>query len=297
MEIAILLSVGISNGCLYGLVGLGLVLVYNAQGIPNFAHGELFMAGAFAAYTGNVLLGLPYGWSLLFAVVVAGAIGIIVELVAIRPISMHRSLGRASNQVAVVLATVGLMIVLKGLARIPWGDSVRNLPPAFTTETISIGGLYLSTQRLLIVGVTLVLVLAVSLFFARTALGKTMRATSLNITGAKLIGINTGHVYSATWGLAAVCGGIAGMLAAPLIFVHPDMGTRMLLKGFAAACLGGFGSVSGVLVGGILMGIAEIFFGRYFATSMIDIFAPIIIIVVLLFRPQGLFGSRQALRV
>jgi branched-chain amino acid transport system permease protein len=297
MEIAILLSVGISNGCLYGLVGLGLVLVYNAQGIPNFAHGELFMAGAFAAYTGNVLLGLPYGWSLLFAVVVAGAIGIIVELVAIRPISMHRSLGRASNQVAIVLATVGLMIVLKGLARIPWGDSVRNLPPAFTTETISIGGLYLSTQRLLIVAVTLVLVLAVSLFFARTALGKTMRATSLNITGAKLIGINTGHVYSATWGLAAVCGGIAGMLAAPLIFVHPDMGTRMLLKGFAAACLGGFGSVPGVLVGGILMGIAEIFFGRYFATSMIDIFAPIIIIVVLLFRPQGLFGSRQALRV
>jgi len=297
MEIAILLSVGISNGCLYGLVGLGLVLVYNAQGIPNFAHGELFMAGAFAAYTGNVLLGLPYGWSLLFAVVVAGAIGIIVELIAIRPISMHRSLGRASNQVAIVLATVGLMIVLKGLARIPWGDSVRNLPPAFMTETISIGGLYLSTQRLLIVAVTLVLVVAISLFFARTALGKTMRATSLNITGAKLIGINTGHVYSATWGLAAVCGGIAGMLAAPLIFVHPDMGTRMLLKGFAAACLGGFGSVSGVLVGGILMGIAEIFFGRYFATSMIDIFAPIIIIIVLLFRPQGLFGSRQALRV
>lgn len=297
MEIAILLSVGISNGCLYGLVGLGLVLVYNAQGIPNFAHGELFMAGAFAAYTGNVLLGLPYGWSLLFAVLVAGAIGIIVELVAIRPISMHRSLGRASNQVAVVLATVGLMIVLKGLARIPWGDSVRNLPPSFTTETISLGGLYLSTQRLLIVAVTLVLVLAISLFFASTALGKTMRATSMNITGAKLIGINTGHVYSATWGLAAVCGGIAGMLAAPLIFVHPDMGTRMLLKGFAAACLGGFGSVSGVLVGGILMGVAEIFFGRYFATSMIDIFAPIIIIVVLLFRPQGLFGSRQALRV
>jgi branched-chain amino acid transport system permease protein len=297
MEIATLLSVGVSNGCLYGLVGLGLVLVYNAQGIPNFAHGEFFMAGAFAAYTANVLLGVPYVLSLLFAVAIGGAIGIVVELLAIRPISMHRSLGRASSQVAVVLATVGLMIVMQGLARIPWGDSVRNLPAAFAAETVVVGGLVLSTQRLLIVGVTVALTIATALFFARTALGKKMRATSQNTTGAKLVGINTSYIYSATWGLAAACGAVAGMLAAPLIFLHPDMGTRMLLKGFAAACLGGFGSVSGVLVGGMLMGTLEIFCGRYLATSMMDVFAPIIIIVVLLFRPQGLFGSRQAVRV
>ncbi len=297
MEIATLLSVGVSNGCLYGLVGLGLVLVYNAQGIPNFAHGELLMVGAFAAYTANVLLNIPYGLSLLFAIAVGGAIGIVVELLAIRPISMHRSLGRASTQVAVVLATVGLMIVMQGLARIPWGDSVRNLPAAFTAETVTIGGLVLSTQRLLIVGVTVALTIATSLFFARTALGKKMRASSQNTIGAKLVGINTSYIHSATWGLAAVCGAVAGVLAAPLIFVHPDMGTRMLLKGFAAACLGGFGSVSGVLVGGILMGVLEIFCGRYIATSMMDIFAPIIIMGVLLFRPQGLLGSRQAVRV
>ncbi len=297
MEIATLLSVGISNGCLYGLVGLGLVLVYNAQGIPNFAHGELFMAGAFAAYTANVLLGIPYVLSLLIAIAVGGAIGVVVELLAIRPISIRRSLGRASSQVAMVLATVGLMIVLQGLARIPWGDSVRNLPAAFTAETITIGGLVLSTQRLLIVGVTIAMTIATSLFFARTALGKKMRATSQNVTGAKLVGINTNHIYSATWGLAAVCGAVAGVLAAPLIFLHPDMGARMLLKGFAAACLGGFGSVPGVLVGGVLMGVLEIFCGRYIATSMMDIFAPIIIIGVLLFRPHGLFGARLAVRV
>jgi branched-chain amino acid transport system permease protein len=186
---------------------------------------------------------------------------------------------------------------MQGLARIPWGDSVRNLPAAFTTETVTIGGLVLSTQRLLIVAVTVALTVSTSLFFARTALGKKMRATAQNTTGAKLVGINTSHIHSATWGLAAVGGAVAGVLAAPLIFVHPDMGARMLLKGFAAACLGGFGSVSGVLVGGMLMGILEIFCGRYIATSMMDIFAPIIIMVVLLFRPQGLFGSRQAVRV
>ncbi|WP_187968450.1 branched-chain amino acid ABC transporter permease [Aquibium microcysteis] len=297
MEFAALLSVGVSTGCLYGLVGLGLVLVYNAQGIPNFAHGEFFMAGAFAVYVANVLLGIPFAWSLLIAVAFGGLLGAAVEVLAIRPIAMNRSLGKASTEVAIVLATVGLMIVLKGLARIPWGDSMRNLPPVFATETISVGGLELSTQRLLIVIVAVALTAALSVFFASTALGKEMRATSQNTVGAKLIGINTSSIYSATWGLAAICGAVAGILAAPLIFLHPDMGTRMLLKGFAAACLGGFGSVSGVLAGGVLMGVVEIFFGRYFATSMMDIFAPIIIIVVLLFRPQGLFGSRRAVRV
>jgi branched-chain amino acid transport system permease protein len=297
MELATLLSVGVSNGCLYGLVGLGLVLIYNAQGIPNFAHGEFFMAGAFIAFTANVLLGLPFLVSLLIAVAGGALLGAAVEFMAIRPISLHRSIGRVSNEVAVVLATVGLMIVIKGLARIPWGDGVRNLRGAFETESVTIGGLAISTQRLLIVAVTIVLTVAISLFFARTALGKKMRATAENPTGAKLIGINTGNVYSATWALAAACGAIAGVLAAPLIFVHPDMGTRMLLKGFAAATLGGFGSVSGVFVGGIVMGVVEILFGRYLMTSMIDIFAPITIILVLLLRPQGLFGVRRAARV
>ncbi|MDQ0346713.1 branched-chain amino acid ABC transporter permease [Ancylobacter vacuolatus] len=297
MEIATLLSVGLSNGCLYGLVGLGLVLVYSSQGIPNFAHGELFMAGAFLAYTAIVLLGLPYFLSFLIAVVGIGLMGMLLEWLAIRPISLHRSLGRASSEVAIVLATVGLAIVLKGLARIPWGDSVRNLPTAFTTQTVTIGGVAIATQRLLIVAVTLVLTVAISVFFARAPLGKKMRATAQNPTGAKLIGIHTSNIYSATWALAAACGAIAGVLAAPLIFLHPDMGTRMLLKGFAAACLGGFGSVTGVLLGGVLMGVVEIFAGRYIATSMMDIFAPIIIILVLLFWPQGLFGARRAARV
>lgn len=297
MELAFLLSVGVSNGCLYGLVGLGLVLVYNAQGIPNFAHGELFMATAFAAYVANVLLGIPYALSVLIAIAFGGALGIVLELVAIRPISRNPSLGRASKEVAIVLSTVGLMIAIKGLARIPWGDSVRKLPSPFSTEILTIGGFVISTQRLLIIIAAAVLTIAVSLFLARTSLGKKMRATSQNATGATLIGINTGSIYSATWGLAAICGGIAGIMAAPIIFLHPDMGTRMLLKGFAAACLGGFGSVSGVFVGGLLMGVVEIFFGRYLATSMMDIFAPIIIIAVLLFRPQGLFGAPRAVRV
>lgn len=297
MEILTLLSVGLANGCLYALVGLGLVLVYNAQGIPNFAHGELFMAGAFLAYTAYSILGLPYALSLLIAVFGGGLIGILVEVVAIRPISSRQSLGREHYEVAVVMATVGLLIVMKGLARVPWGDGVRNFPAAFDTDSVSFAGIVFSTQRLLIVAVTFCLTALVFLFFRHAALGKKMRATAQNRTGAQLVGINTGQIYAATWALASACGAITGVLAAPLIFLHPDMGTRMLLKGFAAAALGGFGSVPGVFVGGMLMGIIEIFFGRYVSTALLDIFAFLMIMFVLLICPQGLFGVRRAARV
>lgn len=297
MEILILLSVGLSNGCLYGLVGLGLVLVYNAQGIPNFAHGELFMVGAFIGYTAHTILGLPYGLSFLIAIAGGALVGIAVELITIRPISLRASLGREHYEAAAVMATVGLIIVLKGLARVPWGDGIRNFPAAFSTESVSVGGVILSTQRLLIVAVTILLTIGIFLFFKHLPLGKQMRATAQNRTGAKLVGINTGHIYTATWALASACGAIAGVLAAPLIFLHPDMGTKMLLKGFAAAALGGFGSVGGVFVGGLAMGVVEIFCGRYVSTALLDIFAFLAIIVVLLVRPQGLFGIRRAVRV
>lgn len=297
MEILTLLAVGLANGCLYALVGLGLVLVYNTQGIPNFAHGELFMAGAFLGYTAHTILGLPYALSLVIAVIGGGLIGMIVELVAIRSISARRSLGRDDYETAVVMATVGLLIVIKGLARVPWGDGVRNFPAVFDTDSISLGGVVISTQHLLIVAVTIVLTGLVFVFFRHTALGKKMRATAQNRTGAQLVGINTGNIYAATWALASACGAIAGVLAAPLIFLHPDMGTKMLLKGFAAAALGGFGSVPGVIVGGMLMGVIEILFGRFVSTALLDISAFLMIMIVLLVYPQGLFGVRRATRV
>lgn len=297
MEIGTLLAAGLANGCLYGLVGLGLVLVYKAQGIPNFAHGELFMVGAFLGYVAHTNLGLPYAFSLLIAVVGGGLIGMIVELVAIRPISMRRSLGRDDYEVAVVLATVGLLIVMKGLARIPWGDGVRNFPAVFEEQSISFRGILISTQHLLIVAVTILLTGLIFVFFRSTTLGKKMRATAQNRIGAQIVGINTGQIYAATWALASACGAIAGVLASPLIFLHPDMGTKMLLKGFAAAALGGFGSVPGVILGGILMGIIEIFFGRFVSTALLDISAFLMIMLVLLVYPQGLLGVRRAARV
>jgi branched-chain amino acid transport system permease protein len=297
MEIPTLISVGVANGCLYALVGLGLVLVYNAQGIPNFAHGEFFMAGAFLAYTSHVLLGMPYAVALIAAILAGGLVGWAVELMAIRPISRRQSSGGENYDVALVMATVGLLIAIKGLARIPWGDGLRNFPAVFGVESLSIGGLVISTQRLLIIVVTVTLTLVVVAFFRYAPLGKKMRATSQNRTGAQLVGINVGGIHAITWALAAAVGAIAGILAAPLIFLHPDMGTKMLLKGFAAAALGGFGSIPGVLAGGVIMGIVEIFFGRYVSTALLDIFAFLMIMFVLLVCPHGLFGAARAVRV
>jgi branched-chain amino acid transport system permease protein len=297
MEILTLLSIGVANGCLYALVGLGLVLVYNAQGIPNFAHGELFMAGAFIGYTAHILLGLPYSLSLAIAVIGGALIGMLVELIAIRPISARQSLSREHLEVALVMATVGLLIIIKGLARIPWGDGVRNFPQVFSVDSFNLFGIVISSQHLLIVAVTLGLTPLMFAFFRFASLGKKMRATEQNRMGAQLVGINIGNVYAATWALASACGAIAGILAAPLIFLHPDMGTKMLLKGFAAAALGGFGSVPGVFIGGILMGVSEILFGRYVSTALLDIFAFLMIMFVLLVRPKGLFGARRAVRV
>ena len=297
MEIWTLIAVGMANGCLYALVGLGLVLVYNAQGVPNFAHGEFFMVGAFLGFVAHDGLGLPYTLSLVVAVVGGGLVGLIVEWLTIRPISTRRSLSRGDYEVAVVMVTVGLLITIKGLARVPWGDDVRNFPAVFETDSISFASIVISTQHLLIIGVTIVMSALIFIFFRHTGLGKKMRATAQNRVGAQIVGINTGRIYGATWALAAACGAIAGVLAAPLIFLDPDMGTKMLLKGFAAAALGGFGSVPGVFIGGILMGVVEMLFGRYVSTALLDISAFLMIMIVLLARPQGLFGMRSATRV
>jgi branched-chain amino acid transport system permease protein len=297
MEIWTLIAVGMANGCLYALVGLGLVLVYNAQGIPNFAHGEFFMVGAFLGFTAHKILGLPYSVSLILAVLGGGLIGLIVEWLTIRPISARRSLSGGDYGVAVVMVTVGLLMTIKGLARIPWGDDVRNFPPVFETDSVTIAGVIISTQHLFIMGVTIVLSALIFVFFRYTRLGKKMRATAQNRTGAQIVGINAGRIYSAIWALAAACGAIAGILAAPLIFLDPDMGTKMLLKGFAAAALGGFGSVPGVFLGGVLMGVVEMLFGRYVSTSLLEISAFLMIMIILLARPQGLFGISRITRV
>lgn len=290
MNLLTLLVAGLANGSLDALVALGLVLIYKTQDVVNFAHGEILMAGAFIGFSAYTFLHLPYGLSFVVALLGGGLLGAVIERVAFR---------RVADQPHITLAmvTVGLSVFMKGLARIPFGRDINTYPTAFQADRVMLGGTPVSPQHLLTIAVAASLSLALYLFFRFTALGRKMRATQQNIVGARLVGINTDGVFASTWALAATIGAGAGVLAAPLSLLYPDMGTNFLLKGFAAAVLGGFESVPGAIVGGFVVGIVEMMFGGFVSTVFQQVSAFFIIILVLFLKPDGLFGRRAVARV
>lgn len=289
-EFVILVTAGLANGSLYALVALGLVLIYKAQDMVQFGFGEIFMAGAFIGYSAYSFLGLSYPASFLFAILAGGLVGLLIERGLIRPIAHY-------PHMTLVMVTVGLSFMLKGIFRIPFAQDVYTIPPLFGGTPIIIFDLIFASQNLLTTATSLVLTLALLLLFTFTDLGKQMRATAENMFGAQYSGINIGLVFATTWGLASVMGAAAGILSAPITALFPDMGTRILIRGFAAAVLGGFGSVPGAIVGGYLIGVIETLFGFYVATALIDLSAFLVIMVVLIFWPRGLFGTKEITRV
>ncbi|MDP6080702.1 MAG: branched-chain amino acid ABC transporter permease [Arenicellales bacterium] len=291
MEFFILLSAGLANGGYYALIALGLVLIFKAQDMVQFGHGEVFMVGAFTAYTVFAVVGWPYPVAFIVAVLAATVLGMIVERWLIRPIA-HMP------HMTLVMVTVGLSFCLKGAARIEWGKDIYTFPSVFKSGPIVIGDVVLMPQQLVLVAFTLSLSVVLYLMFKYTALGKQMKATSQNMTGAQLSGVNIGRVFSSTWAMSAAMGGAAGALSAPVLsLLFPDIGTFILLKGFAAAVLGGFGSIVGAVVGGFAVGVMEKFVGFYISTALEHISAFVIIMLVLIFWPKGLFGTKDVTRV
>lgn len=286
-----LVIAGIANGSLYALVALGLVLIYKTQGIVNFAHGETLMVGAFIGYTAFALIGLPYPLAFVVAIALGGVLGAIIERTCFRQVA-------SQSHTTLAMVTVGLSVLLRGVARFPFGSDVYTFPPVFASvEPISIGPALIAPQNL----VTTVLAVALSLlllaFFRLTTLGKQMRATQQNITGARIVGVNVNRIFSFTWSVAAALGAAAGILVGPISQLYPDMGTAFLLKGFAAAVLGGFDSIPGAIIGGFLVGIIEMLFGGYLSTAFQEVSPFFIIILVLFFRPNGLFGRQSVKRL
>jgi branched-chain amino acid transport system permease protein len=291
MNALTLIVAGLAQGSLYALVALGLVLIYKTQGVVNFAHGEVLMVGAFIGYTAFVLLHLAYPIAFALAILVGGVLGAVIERTAFRSVIQQ-------HHATLAMIAVGLSVLLKGVARIPFGGDVYTFPPAFgTADPITLGPVLVSPQSALTIAVALLLTICLFVFFGFTTLGKQMRATQQNITGARIVGINTGRVFSLTWSLAAAIGAAAGVLAGPISLVYADMGTTFLLKGFAAAVLGGFGSVLGAVAAGFIIGVTEFLFGGYVSTAFQEVSAFLIIIVVLFVRPYGLFGKKPVQRV
>jgi branched-chain amino acid transport system permease protein len=281
---------GIAQGSIYGLVALGMTALFRATTIVNFGHGEFFMMGAFFAYVLINLVGLPFLAAAPLAVIGMFVVGLAVERGLIRP------MGHAPH-ISLAMMTVAVSFLFRGIARVFWGREVYPMPPIFSFPPFEIGSLVLTTQDLVISSVMLFLVALFFVFFNRTKLGRIAQAASENPRGAALVGINVPAFHSSMWGVAAALGAVAGLLVAPITLLYPDMGGQILIRSFAAMTLGGFGHLGGAVVGGILIGIMEQLAGGYVSTAFIDIFAFLVILVVLLVRPTGLFGRQEIVRV
>jgi branched-chain amino acid transport system permease protein len=275
---------GLAIGMIYALVALGFVLIYRAANVVNFAQGEFAMVPAFVLTFLITASGLPLGFTIAGTLLFAVIFGVVFNRLIYYPL-------RKRSLVPVVIATIGVSVFLKNAVQVLFGAQPRRVDP-FISSNVEVGGITINSQYLVIIGVTTVLLVLQYLLFERTLLGKKLQATAQNPDMASLLGINTELMVMFTFAYSAVLGAIAGVLVAPLFGVTIAMGTLIALKAFAASVIGGFGSVAGAVVGALFLGLTEIFGAAYISASYRDAFAFIILILVLLFRPQGIFSER-----
>ena len=280
---------GLTSGAIYALAGLGFAIIYNASHVINFAQGEFIMIGGMAAAT-MVAAGVPMPLAIVLAMLIAMAVGVILEKFAIEP-------ARNADVVTIIIITIGASIFLRGAAQIIWDKEFHSLP-AFSGETpIAVMGATLMPQSLWVVGVAGVVIVALWWFFNRTMFGKAMLATSHNRLAAQLVGVGVKKVLLASFALSALLGAVGGVVVTPITFTNYEAGIMLGLKGFSAAVLGGLGNGTGAIVGGLIVGIVEALASGYLSSAYKDAIAFIIILFVLFFMPNGLFGKRGTDRV
>jgi branched-chain amino acid transport system permease protein len=287
-----LLLSGLTTGSLYALIALGIVVVNKATAVINFAHGELFMFSGFVAWMLHVQWGVPYLPSLLAAVAFGFLLGAMTDLIAFRPL-------KNANIISLVLATIGIAFMLRGLARVVWGGKGDYLPfpPITSPEPLMIGDIMVIPQQLAVLAGAIVIMVLFAAFFRLTRAGKMMQATADNAKAATLTGMRVDRIYMLSFGTGAAIAGAAAALMAPLTLLYPDMGFAFFIKGFAAAVLGGLTSLPGAVLGGILIGVIEALAGGYLHSSFIEVSAFIVIMFVLVVRPTGLLGFTGVRRV
>ena len=276
---------------MYALVALGFVLIYKATETVNFAQGDLMMLGGFFALTASVILGWPYWATILFAVAAMAVVGMSIERLVLRPV-----LGQPAF--TVVMLTIGVGYVLRGVVTmIPgWGTDTYTFPTPFADGTFKVGEVIIAVQQVAVIGMTAALVTVLYVFFRFSKLGVAMQATSQNQLAAAYMGIPVRRVNMMIWGLSAGVAAFAGILLAPVTFVHSNMGF-IGLKAFPAAVVGGFGSVPGAIVGGLIIGVVEAFAGRYLPEGFKDVAAYVVVLAVLMLKPSGIFGETAKKKV
>ena len=291
MQLLQLVISGMAQGCIYGLIALGFVLIYKATETVSFAQDDLMMLGAFAGLAGMTVLGFPFWLSVLSAITAMALLGLLTERLAIRPI-----LGQPAF--SIVMLTIGLGYVGRGLiTMIPAiGTETHTLPVPYKNLTWNVGQLVLSAEQMVVIVVTAVLCAALFALFKYSRLGIAMQAASQNQLAAYYMGIPVKRLNGLVWGLAAAVAAVAGLLLAPITFVHANMGF-IGLKAFPAAVVGGFGSLPGAIVGGLIIGVVESLSGFYLPEGFKDIAAYIVVLIMLMVKPNGLFGEKLRKKV
>jgi branched-chain amino acid transport system permease protein len=283
---------GLATGGIYASLALALVMIYQATDVVNFAQGSMAMITTYLCWS-LLQAGLPY-WAAFFAtLVIAFAGGILIERIVIRPVENAPIL-------SIVIVTIGLLVILVSVAGWIYSYIQKPFPSPFPNTPIKIGNVVFGAHDLGAIGITLVVLLLLFLFFRYTTLGLAMRAAAQNPTSSRLCGIRVGWMLALGWGLAATFGAVAGMMVAPVVFLDPNMMGGIQIYAFAAATVGGFTSPLGAVVGGFLVGVTENLVGTYvgfIGTELKLTVALAMIIIVLLVKPSGLFGRSSVRRV
>ncbi len=280
---------GVTVGATYALVGLGFAVIYNASNVINFAQGEFVMIGGMATVS-LIGLGVPMPIAILIAIAAASLAGLALEKFAIEP-------AQGGSVVSLIIITIGASIFLRGLAQIIWDRNFHSLPAFSGSDPINFMGAAMLPQSLWVIGGMIAIVLGLLYFFNHTRPGKAMLATSFNPLAAQLVGINIRKVLLLSFVLAAALGSTAGILIAPIALTYANVGIMLGLKGFCAAIVGGLGNPMGAIAGGLVVGIAEAMTAGYISSAYKDAVAFIIIILVLLLMPSGLFGRKEIEKV
>lgn len=278
------LITGLTVGSIYAMVATGFGIIYNVTEIINFAQGEFVMLGGLSMVTLEVTFRLPVIVAFPLTVVIVTAVGIFLDRFAIRPI-------RRPSVLTLIIATIAASILLKGAAMFIWGKDPLDLPAFSGRKPIAFLGAVVQPQYLWVIGFLIIIVVVMTLFFDRTILGKAMSACAENPEAASLVGINVRRMVLLSFSLSAAIGAVAGITITPISLMEYDRGAMLAVKGFAALILGGLGSFSGAVLGGLIMGLIESFAAGLISSAYKDAFALVVLLGVLFFKPSGLMGN------
>jgi branched-chain amino acid transport system permease protein len=279
---------GLAVGAVYALVAVAIVIPYKASGVLNFGQGELATLGAYAALV-LASFQLPYAVAFALVLLGGGVFGMVIERLLIRPIANAPAF-------TVVIATFAIGLAIKSAISVRWGDTVHSVEGPFGDAPLLLGGLRANPTSLWIVFCTVAVTGVLTLFFSYARTGKAIRAVALNPEAATLMGIRVHATYRWAWAISAAIGALAGLLVAPVVGVNPEVG-QLIMRGLVAAVLGGFTSIPGAVVGGIVVGLTETFASVVVGSTFKNLVPFIVLLLLLAFRPHGLFGTREVHRV